>query len=73
MNQERNNPQLLHGPEMIFGWLTDLGKISNFSPDNLRRADNDNIAAVLKFYLALANNGVYALNLGIGHLVQSKA
>jgi hypothetical protein len=39
----------------------------------MRRADNDNMEAVLKFYLALANIGAQALNLGIGHWVQSKA
>jgi len=47
----------MHFPEMIFVWLTDLWKISNFSLDNVRRADNDNIAAVLKLYFTLANNG----------------
>jgi hypothetical protein len=56
VNQERNTRQVMHGPEMIFVWLTDLGKISNFSLDNVRRADNDNMAAVLKLYLASANN-----------------
>ena len=57
MNQERNTRQVMHFPEMIFVWLTDLWKISNFSLDNVRRADNDNIAAVLKLYFTLANNG----------------
>jgi len=49
----------MHGPEMKFGWLTDLGKINNFSVcvDNVCRAHNDNIAGVLKFYLASVNNG----------------
>jgi hypothetical protein len=45
VNQERNTRQVMHGPEMIFVWLTDLGKISNISLDNVRRADNDNIFA----------------------------
>jgi hypothetical protein len=57
VNQERNSRQLLYGPEMMLVWLTDLGKISNFSPGNVLRADNNNMAAVLQFCLALANNG----------------
>lgn len=48
----------MYGTERLFGWLTDLRKISNISLDNVRRAENDNRAAVLKFYFALANNGV---------------
>ena len=73
VNQERNNRHLLHGPETIFDWLTDLGKISSFSLDNVRRSENDIRVTVIKFYLTSANNAAEALNLGIGHCVQSKA
>ena len=58
MNQEQNIRQLMYGTERLFGWLTDLRKISNISLDNVRRAENDNRAAVIKFYFALANNRV---------------